>query len=308
MITKADAFAPHPASPQGEVFSRALEIKIKMKKTVIFRAVYVALVGLFGLISFGALAQSTKTSTTWEMRVCAAKDNLPYSNKQQQGFENQIISLLAQDLHAKLTYLWLPKLQNAKQNILLLNEGKCDVFLDAKDDSDDFLLTLPYYQTTYFFAYRADAPFKITSLDDPILKKLRIGVMNVSPPDIALGARGLANNLHHYSLNPNGPVAQMIDDVVNKKLDVAIVFGPIGGYLAKQQKVKLKLVPVTPQVGQFGLSMVYPTSMGLRQGDTNLRDLLNQALADKWDDIQKVLKDHNIPLLPLPKPVISIGG
>jgi quinoprotein dehydrogenase-associated probable ABC transporter substrate-binding protein len=281
---------------------------MKMKRTVVSFAVCVVLAGLLGFVSVGALAQGS--ATTWTLRVCAAKDNLPYSNEQQQGFENKIISLLAQDLHAKLSYLWLPKLQVAKQNLLLLNEDKCDVFLNVGGDSTDFLLTLAYYQTTYFFVYRTDAPFKITSLNNAVLKKLHIGVVTVSPPAIALGARGITDNVHHYSPVSNDPASQMVDDVVNKKLDVAVIFGPLAGYSAKQQKAEseLEFVPVTPQVGPSGLSMVYPTSMGLRQGDTNLRDLLNQALADKWDDIQKVLKSYNIPLLPLPKPVISTGG
>lgn len=282
---------------------------MRLKRVTLSFAMHVALAGFFGFTSFGALAQDNKTSTTWELRVCAGGDNLPYSNKEQQGFENHIATLLAQDLHAKLSYLWLPKLQNSDRDLLLLREGKCDLFLDDSNLSDPYLETLAYYQSTYFFVYRADAPFKVTSFDDAVLEKLRIGVGKMSPPDPVLAARGLVDNLHHYNgVLPGNSAESMIADVVNGKLDLAVVWGPTAAYYAPKQLVKLKLVPVAPQVTTSGLSMVYATSMALRVGDTELRDLLNQALADKWEEIQKVLEEHNIPTLPLPKPVISVSG
>jgi mxaJ protein len=288
---------------------------MRMRRITVSLAMHVALAGFFGFISFisfGALARSsskTATSTTWELRVCADGDDLPYSNKKQQGFENRIATLLAQDLHAKLSYLWLPKLQNASRNLLWLRENKCDLFLDDSNLSDPYLATLAYYQSTYVFVYRADAPFKVTSLDDAVLKKLRIGVESMSPPDPALGARGLVDNLHHYNpVLPTKSAEAMIDDVVNGKLDLAVVWGPVAGYYALKRSVKLEVVPVTPQVDTSGLSTVYATSMGLREGDTDLRDVLNQALADEWAGIQKVLKEYNVPTIPLPKPAINVGG
>lgn len=247
-----------------------------------------------------ALAQNARTS--WELVVCAAGDDLPFSSERQLGFENRIMSLLAEDLHAKLTYLWLPELQIEKQNLLLLYEGKCDAFLAVSDVSAGFLTTLPYYQTTYYFVYRSDAPFEISSFDDAVVETLRIGAVIASPPDVALGARGLVNNIHHYYQDLSASASQMIDDVVSKKIDVAVIFGP----LVREQE-GLTLVPVAPQVEPYALSMVFQTVIGVRQADTDLRDLLNQALAHQWDEIQAVLQEFNIPVLPLPKPVTSIG-
>lgn len=260
------------------------------------------------LLALAPLALAESERTTWELRVCADQSNLPYSNRQQQGFENRIIEMIAQELHARLSYLWLPKLRNADQDLLLLREGKCDVFLDVGDGLAPYLTTLAYYQTTYYFVYRADAPFKVTSLDDAVLHKLRIGAMAASPPDVALGVRGLVGNIRHYYPDPEHPGAPMMADVANGKLDLAVVWGPLAGYFADKQPAKLKLAPVKPRIETSSLSMVYAASMGLRAGDKELVDLLNQALAAKWDDIQKILSDYNIPLLPLPKPVLTIGG
>lgn len=244
---------------------------------------------------------------TWELIVCAAQDNLPYSNSQEQGFENEIITLISQDLDATLTYVWLPKIEVASQNQILLEEGRCDLFLDVGDNSDDFLTTIPYFQTTYYFVYREDAAFDISSFDDEALTSLRIGVITASPPDEALGIRNLAKNVRHYYPGPASAEEQQIKDVVSGKLDVAVIFGPSAGKLALERP-DLKVVPVAPEVDLSGLLMVYQTAMGLRLADTDLRDLLNNSLARTWDEIQSVLESYNIPVLPLPKPIISVGG
>ena len=43
---------------------------------------------------------------TRQLRVCADPDNLPFSNRKQQGFENRIADLLARETHAQLRYVW----------------------------------------------------------------------------------------------------------------------------------------------------------------------------------------------------------
>ena len=47
----------------------------------------------------------------WELKVCADPDNLPFSNKAGEGFDNKIAEILAADLNADLTYVWLPDLR-----------------------------------------------------------------------------------------------------------------------------------------------------------------------------------------------------
>ncbi len=41
--------------------------------------------------------------------ACADPDNLPFSNRAGEGFENKIAALLAKDLHARLAYTWWPQ-------------------------------------------------------------------------------------------------------------------------------------------------------------------------------------------------------
>ena len=44
-----------------------------------------------------------------EFRVCADPDNLPFSNRQGEGFENKIAELLARSANLPLTYYWWPE-------------------------------------------------------------------------------------------------------------------------------------------------------------------------------------------------------
>src|SRR5690606_5705307 len=40
-------------------------------------------------------------------------------------------------------------------------------------------------------------------------------------------------------------------------------------------------------------------------GDTSLRDALDMAIAARWEEIQGVLEEHGVPLLPSAEPVVS---
>jgi len=59
------------------------------------------LVGFLLLIS--ELAVNTETR---ELRVCADPNNMPFSSRDQTGFENRIAALVARDLSARLTFVW----------------------------------------------------------------------------------------------------------------------------------------------------------------------------------------------------------
>jgi mxaJ protein len=43
------------------------------------------------------------------LRVCADPNNLPYSDAQGNGFENKIVSLIANYLHRPLELVWRPE-------------------------------------------------------------------------------------------------------------------------------------------------------------------------------------------------------
>jgi mxaJ protein len=263
---------------------------------------------LIVLLAAGSvLAQeaAAEQETGWELRVCATEDNLPYSNRELQGFENRIAALLADELGASLHYVWLSRTHNPELEASLLREGLCDVFMGVADGQEPFLTTIAYYRSGAMFVSRTDAPFSVTSLDDPALRSLTVGVMSSSPADFALAGRGLIENVRHYF--PRDGVEAIIGGVMTGELDLGIVWGPVAGYLARDRE-GLLLTPVTPQIDLPFLPLVLPVSIGVRETDEALRDLLNEAIAIRWDEIQAVLQEFNVPLLPLPRPLPGAGG
>lgn len=250
----------------------------------------------------------------WEMRVCAGPDNLPYSNREREGFENRIAEILADELGAELTYVWYIQLQHSIG--YALRSGRCDMVMRVVDASAPVLTTLPYYRSSAVFVYPKDAPFEIASFDDPGLKDLVIGVPlgggHAMPPNLALARRGLLGNRELYPVlgndSENAGLSPLVGAVTEGEVDVAVVPGPVAGYFAKRQGVPLEIVPVSPQFLPPFVSMVSSISIGLRNGDRDFARLLNRALITRWSDIQAVLKQYNVPLLPLAKPKLTLKG
>src|SRR5205823_4165296 len=162
---------------------------------------------------------------------------------------------------------------------------------------------------TYAFVSRADRNLKIRSLDDPVLRDLKIGVQMVgndgmnTPPAHALANRGIVNNVVGYTVygdySEQNPPARILDSVVNGEVDVAIVWGPLAGYFAKRQSVPLAIEPVQPEADPH-LPFTFSIAMGVRKGNTQLRDEIDRVLAAKDKKIDAILDQYNVPRLPPP--------
>jgi mxaJ protein len=55
------------------------------------------------------LLATDQSATSRELRVCADPNNLPFSNRRLEGFENRIADIIAADMNATLTYAWMPQ-------------------------------------------------------------------------------------------------------------------------------------------------------------------------------------------------------
>jgi mxaJ protein len=237
------------------------------------------------------------------LRVCADPNNLPFSNEQQQGFENKIAELLARDLHERLEYTWWAQRRGFFRNTL--KSGTCDLVIGVPAGFEMALTTSPYYRSTYVFLTRKDRNLNVQSLDDSRLRDLKVGVQMVgddfsnSPPAHALTSRGIITNVKGFTLygdyaQPNPP-ARIIEAVARGDVDVAIVWGPLAGYFAKQSRIPLAIDPVSPQVDQTYLPFVYDIAMGVRHGDNDLRDQVEQVIEKRRDEIDRILADYGVP-------------
>lgn len=259
-----------------------------------------------------ALAPSLAQAGDWELRVCAAPDNLPYSNKAGEGFDNRIAAILADEMRADLVSVWMPDmrgrtLQRAVQG------GECDMVLGVIDGQPGFLTSYAYYRTGYVFLYPDDAPFEVASLDDAVLKTLRIGVpgggAKTVPPSLSLGQRGVVDNQVYFDdqRRPGAAWPPVIEALAEGKVDLAIAWGPAAGAFARV-KPGYRVVPVSPEIDAPFIPMVASLAIGVRPGDEDLRDDVDAALARGWDRIQAALTDAGVPLVDLPPPAESVGG
>jgi mxaJ protein len=246
-------------------------------------------------------------STAWRdehvLKVCADPNNLPFSNRRGEGFENKIAELVARDLGARVEYTWWAQRRGFFRNTL--KSGACDMVVGLPSGSEMALTTTPYYRSTYVFVSREKSKLGITSFDDPKLRGLKIGVQMIgddfanTPPAHALAARGIVENVAGYTVYGDyaeeNPPARIVDEVAQGKIDLAVVWGPLAGYFARRQKVSLAIIPVSPQFDRPFLPFVYDISMGVRRGDQELRDALEQIMERRRTEIDKILDDYGVP-------------
>jgi mxaJ protein len=165
--------------------------------------------------------------------------------------------------------------------------------------------TAPYYRSSYVLVSPAGRE-PVTSLDDPALRSLTIGVQLVgddganSPPVHALGRRGLGGNLRGFPIYGDygtaAPAAAIVDAVAHGEVDLAVVWGPIAGYFAKSEPVPLRLTPIAADTPV--LPMSFAIAIGVSRTDTELRDTLDQALARNRPAVDAILADYGVPRLP----------
>jgi len=245
------------------------------------------------------------------LRVCADPNNLPYSNQRLQGFENRLADMIAHDLGEKVTYAWYP--QRSAFFRKTLDSGICDVVMGTPSGMDEAIATRPYYFSSYAFLTRSDRRLQIASFDDPRLRTLRIGVHVLGdqddslPPVHALISRGIVNNLVGYSifgnLSEQNPAADLIQAVATSKVDVAVVWGPLAGYFARQSKVPLDIAPVTVDPAHPALRMVFGIGIGVRPNDLELRRQLDAEVQRLRPQIRVLLASYGIPQVSPPSVV-----
>ena len=236
------------------------------------------------------------------LRVAADPNNLPFSNDRLEGFENKIAELIARELPCRIEYHWRAQRRGFFRETL--KHGGIDLVLGVPSHFDMALTTAPYYRSIYVFVTRLDRNVCVSSFDDPELRKVKVGVQLVgndgvdTPPAHALAARSIVNNVIGFTLygdyRQRNPPARIIDAVANGDVDVAIAWGPLAGYFAKQSKTPLDVVPVTPE-HEGPLRFSFDVSLGVSKKQPELRDQLEKFLSDHRDEIDGILNEYNVP-------------
>jgi mxaJ protein len=251
-----------------------------------------------------AVAQEVATAQMTQpvLRVCSDPNNLPFSNRQQEGFENRLAELMAAELGARLEYTWMPQRRGFIRRTL--KAGKCDLVLGVPADYDEVLTSTPYYRSTYVFVQRSGEGTAISSFDDPSLHDMKIGLHAIgddgaNPPAVyALAKRGIVQNIRGYKMwdadTVDDPAGRIIDAVANGEIDLAIVWGPFS-YFASRQKVALRTTPVTQPDDRPSFPFSYEIAMGVRKHDQARKADIDAIIERRREAIAGILQAYRIP-------------
>lgn len=238
------------------------------------------------------------------LRVCADPNNLPFSNRAEEGFENRLAELIAAELGRTVSYTWWPQRRGFIRNTL--GAKRCDIVMGVPATLEMVQTTQPYYRSSYVFVTRAADELAVSSLDDPALKKLRIGLHAIGddysnvPPAQALAMRGIIDNVRGYSIygdysKPNPPRV-LLDALTAGEIDIAIAWGPLAGYFARRESVPLEVTPI-PDTKDRTLPTQFDISMGVRREDESLERELERIIATRSADIEALLTSYGVPLV-----------
>lgn len=259
------------------------------------------------LVLAAPVRMAAAADTSRVLHVVADPNNLPFSNARGEGFENKIVELIARELGARVEYTWWAQRRGWVRQTMKERNG--DLVAGVPWHFERMLTSRPYYASTYMLVYRTDRQLGLRSLDDPQLRRLLIGVQMIgddfanTPPAHALSRRGIINNIRGYTVygdyqQPNPP-ARILDAVLHGDIDVALVWGPLAGYYARQHQGRLTLVPLPPFDAPSRQPFTFRISVGIRKNEPALRDEVNAILLRKKPEIDAILGEYGVPRAPV---------
>lgn len=295
--------------------------------------IYRNLMSLSNMANLGAIALSTGLATLasstvmaaqdakaaeaadgTKLRICAAANELPFSSRERDGFENKIAIAVAEAMGRTPDFIYLDK---ASIYIVrdLLDKRQCDVVMGLDTGDPRVLTTRPYYRTGYVFVQKTDSPLDIKSWESADLAKVsKIGFIAGTPVETMVRKVGLYENNFNYMKSLMGfkdrrnqyvrvPPEKMVAEVADGTADLAVHFAPeVARYVKGNDKLKLTLIPDnnTRSDGEK-VPHHFDQSAGVRLDDKELLAAVDLALEKAKPAIDKILTDEGIPLLPVSK-------
>jgi quinoprotein dehydrogenase-associated probable ABC transporter substrate-binding protein len=255
---------------------------------------------LMGALITGALAIAAPSAAQAALRVCADPGNMPFSNTAGEGLENKIGAVLAEALGTTAQYFYRPGIERGMTRSTL-DADECDVMLDMPVDAERVLTTKAIYRTTFVLAYRNDRGLSFKNLDDPRLRKLRVGVYQTSAIREALAEHDIIGNVfihylsHDADLVPEHQPGYQVQEMIDGKLDVVAAWGPFAGYYKAMKNAPIIVQPVN--LMEDAVPMEFDMALAVRNSDKDLLAKLQQALLDRRDAIHSILTDFGVPLV-----------
>lgn len=238
------------------------------------------------------------------LNVCADPDYLPYSSRAGDGFENKIASAVGNLLNEKVQYTWASHRGHGGFTQFLsstLDARKCDVVMSIPYGSREELTTRPYYISSYVFVFPKSKKYDITSMDSPVLKRLKVGFERDTPAEDALKIRGLITGIPPggvvpFDVSDEGTESPevMLAALKNGKIDVLVTWQPaIGAFLKSYPDFEVVTIPNSRAFGapeQYS----FPMSMGVREGNDALKKRLDEVIEQHQAELTSILKESGV--------------
>ncbi|PKM10932.1 MAG: methanol oxidation system protein MoxJ [Gammaproteobacteria bacterium HGW-Gammaproteobacteria-3] len=252
------------------------------------------------------------------LKVCNAENEMPYANKNGEGFENKIAQLIGDELNRKVEYVhWNDPRYLVRD---YLDKGKCDVVIGLDTGDPRVLTTSPYYRSGYVFITQANARLNLSDWKSEALQKsARIAFIPGTPAEVMMKAIGRYHDQFNYMHELVGfksrrnqyikyDPAKLVAEVESGKAEIAVLWGPSAARYVKAASTPLAMTIIPDNsVRADGEKMPfhYSTSMAVRKGETQLLTELNQAIKNRKQEITQILEAEGIPLVPENNPALA---
>ncbi|WP_153020209.1 substrate-binding domain-containing protein [Paramesorhizobium deserti] len=264
-----------------------------------------ALVMVAPLAPSSALAQGAGLGAAGELvdpdvlRVCADPSNMPFSDQNGQGFENKLAELVAAKTGRKsVSYTWFPTVTGFVRNTL--GAKRCDIIMGYPQGDELVQNTNAYFRSTHVMIYKKGSGLDgVETIEDPRLATKKIGVVARTPPATNLANAGYMHNVKPYPLMVDTRLTPSMAEVMLKDLqkgviDVALLWGPMGGYYVHEIDPDLAVIPlVKEKTGR----MSFRITMGVRPSDQEWKRTLNRVIKENQKEINRILLDYHVPLI-----------
>jgi mxaJ protein len=247
------------------------------------------------------------------LKVCAAENEMPYSNKAGEGFENKLALLVGKALGRKVVFVnWTDPRYYIRDT---LDKGLCDVAIGVDKGDPRVLTTQPYYRSGYVFISRAADLPDLLNWDSEILRKVkRIAFVPGTPAEVMMKAIGRYNDMFNYSQELVGfksarnqyikyETSKLVSEISSGHAEVAALWGPSAARYVKASSTPLTMTLIPDNNVRADGQKVdfhFSTSMGVRKNDPALLAQLNKVIEDNKNEITALLEEEGIPLVAEP--------
>ena len=184
-----------------------------------------------------------------------------------------------------------------------LNAKTCDLIVTFPAVHEFVQNSNPFYNSSYVLMSLEEKDINVQTLSDHEIKekKYKIGIIHATPPSSYVVKYKLFDQVKFYrqAADPRKqkPWADATNDLVDGKINIAILWGPYAGYEAKKAKKPIKIIPLTKEETVSRGKLVYRFTMGIRRNEPEWEKTINNLIKDNQEEINQILRGYGIPLL-----------